>query len=139
MRMTALDLIKILIHAKLFQSCHLCLLCSDTGSMHPPGDTWALYWYSFLYADRFTLWKSSGVSHNNITGGYNFSVTWRYTLPGVHSSALGMSTFKTGAGKVLNMQAEMTSVTTSESTINIKPLSNNSGIVYVSYSVVVIT
>ena len=137
--MTGLDLIKILIHAQLFQSCNLCLLSFGTSRRHPPRDTWPLYWYSFLYADRFTLWKTSGVSHNYISGGYSFSVTWRYTLPGVHSSALGMSTFKTGAGKVLNLHTEMTSLTTSKSIININPLSNNSGIVYVSYSVVVIT
>ena len=105
-----------------------CIECSRTLPRYP-----------LLYLDKINLLSTSGPSYGPLSGGYNFSLTWRHNLTGVHSTALGLYNFKTGGGKILDFNAELLSVTTSSATVNLKPVGSNAGIVYLSYSVVVVT
>ena len=72
-------------------------------------------------------------------GGYSFDVSWKYVLPGVYSSGLCLYNFKTGPLSFLNNEAELIGVNTTGGTVNLSPKTPNAGIVYIAFSVVIVT
>ena len=81
----------------------------------------------------------NGSTNYEVPGGYTFPLTWRYTLSGTFLSALGLMGFMTGPHKILSYEAELVNVTTTDGEMTLNPIGTESGIVYLSFSVLIIT
>jgi hypothetical protein len=66
-------------------------------------------------------------------------VTWRYSLAGVQAASLSLHNFKAGPNNLLSFQAELLSMTTANGIINLLPKGAEASIVYLSFSVIVVT
>ena len=114
----------------------LCLFVA----FHLPGShSQPLLRYFSSKLDRISLWSASGPSHAEVVGGYNFALSWRYSLSGVHSSALGLYNFKTGPNSYLGFTAELKNMTNNGGFILFKPIGAQANIVFLAFSVIVVT
>jgi hypothetical protein len=88
------------------------------------------------------MWSSSGspaTPYASVAGGYNFALPWRQTLPGVISVGLGLYNFVTGNNALLGYKADFFGTTTSSANVNLLLTGSNARLVYLAFSVVVVT
>ena len=57
----------------------------------------------------------------------------------MHSSALGVFNFKTGPNSILSFRAELQNLTTYGGTVLLEPRSSQAGIVFLSFSLIIVT
>lgn len=82
------------------------------------------------------MWSVNG--SQNQPGTYNFNKTWRRTLPGVVNSGLGLYNFQTGTKALLSYKTQL-SATISSGNISVELVGTQSRMVYLAFSIVVIT
>jgi hypothetical protein len=92
-----------------------------------------------LYMDRVFVWTTGGPTKLASAGGYNFSLTWRHSISGVFATALGLYNYKVASRYILSYKAELLSPSTTGATLNVDPVSTDAGIVFLAFTVVVIT
>ena len=95
--------------------------------------------FPYLYLDKISLWSVNGSSNGQLPAGYNFSITWRYVLLGVHQTAISVYNFETGAHKTLSYVAQLVNVTTTNGAIAINPSSVDGGLVFMTFSIIITT
>lgn len=52
--------------------------------------------------DRINVWETNGNVQGPISGGYNFTLAWRRTLPTIISTSLGLYNFVNGPNGILS-------------------------------------
>jgi hypothetical protein len=92
-----------------------------------------------LYLDRLFVWNTQGQTQLQTTGGFNFSLTWRHSLSGVFATALGLYNFKVAPHYVLSYRAELLSLSITGATLNLEPVGGEAGIIFLAFTLVVIT
>ena len=92
---------------------------------------------SFVYLDRAKIWSINSAQKG--AGSYSFSQAWRSTLPSVVSSALTLYNFQTGTQTIFSFKSQFLAVATTYGTIEVTITPNGINIVYLAFSVVIIT
>ena len=111
-------------------------------ALHLPGSySRSLFRYFDSEIDRVLLWSANfyNPSHGEVAGGYSFPISWRYSLPRVQPSALGVYNFYTGQYSMLSFQAELTSMTTTGGAVLLEPKGTKASIIFLAFSVVIVT
>ena len=74
-----------------------------------------------------------------VAGGYNFTKVWRNRLPGIYKSSMSLHKFQIGLKSILSFNIEMVNMTYSKTDLLLSLVGENSGIIYLRFSIVVIT
>jgi hypothetical protein len=88
------------------------------------------------------MWNSNGATNSPagpLQGGYNFSVTWRETLPDVVSIGMGLYNFVTGDNGILSYQTQLLAADNTSAIVNVDLVGSKARMVYLAFSIVVIT
>jgi hypothetical protein len=72
-------------------------------------------------------------------GGYNFTLSWRQTLPIVIKAGLGLYNFQTGQNALLSYKTTLFSFGISSGIVNIDLIGGEARMVYMAYSVIIVT
>ena len=73
------------------------------------------------------------------SSGYDFSHSWRETLPATLSSGLSLYNFQVYKNSMLSFISTITAISTTGVTVNIKTDMSYSNIHYLAFSIIVIT
>ena len=57
----------------------------------------------------------------------------------MHSTALGFYNFKSGVDQIISFRVELINATTTGSVLNLQPVGVNAGLIYMAFSIMVIT
>ena len=88
--------------------------------------------------DSITLWNTTSPSHSS-SKGFRFTFAWRSTIPAFIEGYPAVRNFKSGPDKMMSFYAYTTSRTQTGAILMFYPRSNFPGIVYMSFSIVIVT
>ena len=91
------------------------------------------------HIDWTAPWNPEGPTNAPIDGGHDFSTNWRYNIPGVHQYALGLRSFRTAPNSMLSFETIMEDITTTGCRLKIVLVGNNSHMVFLIFSILIIT
>jgi hypothetical protein len=109
------------------------------GFGYPCRSAWPLHWYKLAHLDRIVIWDATSTSHTEVALGYNFTASWRYELAGVHAASLALHNFKIGPHSILSYRAELVNMTRADGIVFLEPIGSDAGIIYLAFSVVILT
>ena len=66
-------------------------------------------------------------------------MTWREGLPAIDQVALSFYSFMVGPNQILSFRSSLVNTTTSSTLINVRPVGFDAGIIYLSFSIMIIT
>ena len=66
-------------------------------------------------------------------------MTWREGLPAIDQVSLSFYSFMVGPNQILSFRSSLVNTTTSSTLINVRPVGFDAGIIYLSFSIMIIT
>lgn len=99
-----------------------------------------LHRFHVVNIDRTTLWGGDATVKSNASGGFNFTIAWRYQLPAIYSTALSPFGFVINtAPALLGFQANLIEKQVNGGIINIVLENTNCMISSISFTILIET
>ena len=82
---------------------------------------------------------SNGSAMTTVAGGYNYSLSWRQALPGVHASCMALYNFQTSYNSILSYKTSFPTISTATATANLQLVGSGVDLISLSFSIIIIT